>query len=188
MEMLCLGLWEGGGTSLQELWLEAHGQRCRACQTHSLAALHSREGGGRKSFVCARLNEVARERSSMPQCLFCSLANTGRSPHTGVPGILPSLGRLRYVCTKAKPRISRTSLVLGSARAHVAMEAGCRCQQSESDPEPGSPLCPTPEHVLCSSEHAAFTAGSCIQHKDGLYYCNVQACEHMCTRSDPLRI
>lgn len=66
VEMWYLALWEGGGTSVQEPWLEARRQQRGACQTHSLAALHSRVGGGRKCFVCARLNEVAHEKSSMP--------------------------------------------------------------------------------------------------------------------------
>lgn len=62
--MLYLAFCEGGSTSVQKPWLEAPRQQCRACQTHSLAALHSRVGGGRKCFVCARLNEVAHEKSS----------------------------------------------------------------------------------------------------------------------------
>lgn len=66
VEVLYLAFWEGVGTSVQEPWLEACRQQCRACQTHSLAALHSRVGGGRKCFVCARLNEVAHKKSSMP--------------------------------------------------------------------------------------------------------------------------
>lgn len=133
---------------MQALWLEARRRWCRACQPHGLAALHGREGGGRKCFVCARLKDVVREKSSVPWCLFCSLANTGRNHHTRVSENLPRWGRLRYVCTEAKPTICRTSSVLGLAHVHVAMEAGCHCRVrvtlGSGSPLPDTGACPLP--------------------------------------------
>lgn len=83
---------------------------------------------------------MAHEKSSMPQCSFCSLSQTGRNHHTGVLGS-SQLGKTQILWYKTKQRLCRMSLVLSSACAHTAVAVDCHCWQ-RSDPRAGLSLLP----------------------------------------------
>lgn len=115
---------------------EARRQRCGACQTHSPTW---QRGSGGNVIVCAGLTWAARKKPSHP----CACPVRWQTWEETMPGSLrepPGLGTLGHVSATAKPRICRTSPVLGLACALVAMEAKCRHRRSKSDPGGWQPL------------------------------------------------